>query len=48
LVPELELNRRGCGWWFLLVNVISKITKLILNIPEVIMNALIIALSVVL
>jgi hypothetical protein len=42
----LELSRRKDGWRLLLVNVISKTTKFVLNLPEMIMNALIVTLSV--
>jgi hypothetical protein len=44
----LELNRRtGRCSHLLLTNVSGKISKLILNLPEVIMNALIVTLSVI-
>jgi hypothetical protein len=42
----LELSWRKDGWHLLLVNVISKTAKLVLNLPEMIMNALIVTLSV--
>jgi hypothetical protein len=44
----LELNRRKDGCRRLLMNVIGKIAKFILNLPEMIMNALIVTLSVAL
>jgi hypothetical protein len=43
----LEPNRRKDGW-HLLMNVISETTKFVLNLPEMIMNALIVTLSVAL
>ena len=44
----LELSWRKDGWCLLLVNVISKTAKFVLNLPEMIMNALIVTLSVAL
>ena len=44
----LELNWRKDGWRLLLMHVISKTAKFVLNLPEMIMNALIVALSVAL
>jgi hypothetical protein len=42
----LELNWRKDGWCLLLLNVISKTAHFVLNLPGVIMNALIATLSV--
>jgi hypothetical protein len=44
----LERNWRKDGWCLLIVNVISKTAKFILNLPEITMNALIVTLSVAL
>jgi hypothetical protein len=43
----LELSWRKDGWC-LLVNVISKTAKFVLNLPELIMDALMVTLSVAL
>ena len=44
----LELSWRKDGRCLLLVNVVSKAAKFVLNLPEMIMNALIVTLSVAL
>ena len=44
----LELDRRDRCRRLLLTNVIGKISKLMLDLPEMIMNTLIVTLSVVL
>ena len=46
--PTGELNWRMGGWRLLLVDVISKPAKFVLNLPEMIMNTLIVMLSVAL
>jgi hypothetical protein len=44
----LKLDRRDCCRRLSLMNVVSKISKLMLNLPKMIMNTLIVMLSVIL
>jgi len=44
----LELSWGKDGWCLLLMNVISKTAKFVLNLPKMIMDALIVTLSVAL
>lgn len=46
MVLELNKGRKDGRRHYLLINVIGKIAKFILNLPEMITNALIVSLSI--